>query len=727
MNTCSADRAKPEPVPAGPVDRSQWEVVHLFTLCGFVFAQPILDRLQHNSGYIVQEQLTGVDVAVIAVVILIGPPLVLCAVELLARLAGTRCRRGVHLGIVCLLLTLLIVGPLNAAFASWRKQGWPVGILALLAATGTAAWLTRVYARRNWMFSLLSLAACGLLVFPWRFFTSSQISAVYFPPPAAIPVGPAGRPVPIVVVVFDGLCGMTLLDADHEVDAVRYPNFARLSQQSTWYRNATTVHYRTDNAVPAILTGRIPPGDREPVLAEYPLNLFTLLQGTGKYEQVVFEPYTRLCPPELRGVREQTSQDRITGTLWTVTAVYLDTTIPHDVWLNRPEIPVEWFRMARPKSELRQSRTGLINYGWDSLRHDQVDHFLDCLSPAAESTLYFLHVALPHYPWIYLPGGRRCAVDSSVLDSPLGCHGILREDWGPDELATQLGWQRYLLQTQHADHELGRVLDRLEATGLLNRGLLVVVADHGEAFVPGRSRREPTRETLPAIAPVPLFIKQPHQTAAERTDRNVETIDILPTIADILELELPGPVDGVSLLDNRETARPLKTMVLPGGRLQFEADFPSRYDYVADMTRTFGVGDDALLRRPAWRPEWLGLPVTDFEQGPRSRWLPNLEFGGAWVDPRQPEVIPCYFQGLLTDASGTPPKSEVTIVVAVNGQIAGATRTLRDRGFIGNWGLLTDERRFHVDWNAVEVYEVLEQDGTPRLCLCEDLRAGHRQ
>ena len=52
--------------------------------------------------------------------------------------------------------------------------------------------------------------------------------------------------------------------------------------------------------------------------------------------------------------------------------------------------------------------------------------------------------------------------------------------------------------------------------------------------------------------PVPLFIKLPHQNAGIMTDRNVETIDVFPTIADVLQMTPEVAVDGCSLLDDRQ-------------------------------------------------------------------------------------------------------------------------------------------------------------------------------
>ena len=52
---------------------------------------------------------------------------------------------------------------------------------------------------------------------------------------------------------------------------------------------------------------------------------------------------------------------------------------------------------------------------------------------------------------------------------------------------------------------------------------------------------------------MPLFIKLPGQRRGRIISRPVRTIDLLPTIADVLGIRIPWHVDGRSLL---RTARP---------------------------------------------------------------------------------------------------------------------------------------------------------------------------
>ena len=90
---------------------------------------------------------------------------------------------------------------------------------------------------------------------------------------------------------------------------------------------------------------------------------------------------------------------------------------------------------------------------------------------------------------------------------------------------------------------------RLQQVGLYERALLVVVADHGVSFRPGRTRRRVTQENVADIANIPMFVKYPRQERGAVDSRAARTIDILPTIADVLGISLPWRVEGESLLD----------------------------------------------------------------------------------------------------------------------------------------------------------------------------------
>src|SRR5436190_8902104 len=98
----------------------------------------------------------------------------------------------------------------------------------------------------------------------------------------------------VVVVVFDALPIQLLEDEHGHIDPVRFPNFAAFAATGTWYRHATTISESTRYSVPAILDGRRPQPQLTEMLADHPVNLFTLLRPY--YRLNVWEEATQLCP-----------------------------------------------------------------------------------------------------------------------------------------------------------------------------------------------------------------------------------------------------------------------------------------------------------------------------------------------------------------------------------------------------------------------------------------------
>ena len=165
---------------------------------------------------------------------------------------------------------------------------------------------------------------------------------------------------------------------------------------------------------------------------------------------------------------------------------------------------------------------------------------------------------LPHSPWRFLPSGRRY----SIRQAP-GWGGD--EVWNANQAAVDQYWQRHLLQLGYADRVLGRLIAHLRKTGLYDRALLVVTADHGISFRAGEKRRPLSDANLQDIAYVPLFVKLPHQQRGRVDRAAARTLDIVPTIADAAGVRIPWRVDGRSLLGNRTPERDV-VLVKDGGK-----------------------------------------------------------------------------------------------------------------------------------------------------------------
>ena len=158
--------------------------------------------------------------------------------------------------------------------------------------------LAALYVRTQVVPTLLTVLAPAPLVFVLVFLVISPVSKLVLPEKdvEASTVDIPGH-TPVVMIFFDELSGSALMGPDRRINAERFPAFARLARDSTWYRNANTVADFTDRAVPALLTGERPERNAAPIAADHPESLFTLLGG--KYSFDVKEPVTDVCPERL--------------------------------------------------------------------------------------------------------------------------------------------------------------------------------------------------------------------------------------------------------------------------------------------------------------------------------------------------------------------------------------------------------------------------------------------
>src|SRR3954462_8352704 len=99
------------------------------------------------------------------------------------------------------------------------------------------------------------------------------------------------------VVLFDEFPINSLLDRRSRVDPKRYPNFAELAKNATWFRNAYTVYDSTERAQPAIMDGNLPERDRQPISSDHPNSIFTIFANSHRLN--VDEEATTVCPRDL--------------------------------------------------------------------------------------------------------------------------------------------------------------------------------------------------------------------------------------------------------------------------------------------------------------------------------------------------------------------------------------------------------------------------------------------
>jgi hypothetical protein len=466
---------------------------------------------------------------------------------------------------------------------------------------------------------------------------------------------------PVVLLIFDEFPVDDLLRPDGRIDAERFPNFAKLASTSTWFRSGTTSYDSTTKAVPAILDARMPRKGSVPGPLGHPANAFTLFDSLG-YGIEAAESVTSLCPARICSSSTPATGvlDRLRGN-------------------GRPGRLRRWAASIEP-------------------------------GPPA---LYVHHALLPHEPWIYLPSGRQARPGGKdpvgAINRPIGFH---------DQELTDHNHLRHLLQVGSVDRDLGMLMRHLRRTGLFDRALVAVVADHGYSFEVGAAdRRQVTESNIAQIAPVPYFVKAPGQRAGRIDDRLVRTVDLLPTIADLLDVRIPWPHEGRSAFSavtrDRDVVRIprrdfSRVISISRGELAERRSEIRRW-----RARKLGTGAESrLFLGDPWaaayrigpHPELMGRAVragAPPRGGVRaelanSRLLRHVTARGG--------ILPTRVAGVL---HGGDPGEIRDLAVAANGRVEAVGRSFRLNGQPQEWfSLIVPETALHPGRNLVELFEV---------------------
>ncbi len=109
---------------------------------------------------------------------------------------------------------------------------------------------------------------------------------------------------------------------------------------------------------------------------------------------------------------------------------------------------------------------------------------------------------------------------------------------------------RYDGEIRYADAEIGDFLEYLRKTGVLERSTIVIVSDHGEAFLE-HNRLRHGQELYQTQIHVPLIIwKGDGSLKPKRISERVELIDVLPTLLPLIGVELGREVQGRNFANN---------------------------------------------------------------------------------------------------------------------------------------------------------------------------------
>ncbi len=125
----------------------------------------------------------------------------------------------------------------------------------------------------------------------------------------------------------------------------------------------------------------------------------------------------------------------------------------------------------------------------------------------------------------------------------------------PEPFKTKFKSDLYSGEVAYVDSQLERLFDYLKKSGLYDKTIIIITADHGEGLGEHGEKTHAYFAYNTTIH-IPLIIKYPQEkTKGKIISDFVTHVDIFPTLCDILGIKIPGRIEGVSLFDLMEGKR----------------------------------------------------------------------------------------------------------------------------------------------------------------------------
>jgi hypothetical protein len=682
----------------GPRRRLLIDAAVLLGLAGVAVTQPLLDLLGRNPAFFVAGHYEPGQIVWFAVLVALVPGAAVFALTALAGMPRPELAPVAHGAGVAGFAGLFVL----MLCRTFRLDGM-VYVVFVVVTVGTLVAVLEW--RYRYVRQFLAGLALGNLAFLIMFVFSSPTSVLLWDAGAGGQQGHVSVPPltgPVVVVILDEFPVTSIMRGDGTLIDTRYPNLARLAAQSTWFRNAASESQTTYVSAPSILSGVLATFDDVPILRDFPRNLFTLFGD--RYPVNRYELVSDMCPPEACEPEPPQSLSRLIDD---ASVVYRHQVLPPDLRHGLPDIDNGWGNFAAAVGDGAEAAApqptappgSMDEYRQktrEEVRHiGQAARFRDQIAAIGRgASINMIHVKLPHTPYGLTPWGEGAL---PVAQKPDGYHVDPLKAAPPGDPAHDFLFRLiYPIQAMHLggiDKLLGELFDRLESLGVWDETLMVVTSDHGiDMTAPGFTRNENPTNT-DELYRIPLFIKEPGQQVGRIDDRRASTVDVLPSVIDLLDIDTDWEFDGHSLYDGSEPRieNHVQTDVEVAFRLAEAhiAKFPRGEDWVA--LAAVGEGEDLV-----------GARVSDHTVGEPSplRW--GLDEGAVLEDLSvATDDVPYLMGGTVSGDGERPPE----LVVAVNGTIAGTIGGYTVEG--DRWRFSGYIAPFFVDGrNDVVAYEV---------------------
>ena len=222
------------------------------------------------------------------------------------------------------------------------------------------------------------------------------------------------------------------------------------------------------------------------------------------------------------------------------------------------------------------------------------------LSEPRRPRFLFLHFFDAHWPYLPKDGYlERVGGRPAEISTPLRKVIDAAPPKGPEEVTALK--RLYDAEIAYIDDQLGAFFEELKRAGVYDEALIVVTADHGEAFYEHQLWQH-SEVIYNEVTRVPLVVKLPGAAAPRRVPELVSQLNVFPTFLEELGIESPYASPGLLRLAEGEAEFPARALTeitweptAERGAFMRIAVSEPREKYVATLSGT--MGDEAFVSK----------------------------------------------------------------------------------------------------------------------------------
>lgn len=217
--------------------------------------------------------------------------------------------------------------------------------------------------------------------------------------------------------------------------------------------------------------------------------------------------------------------------------------------------------------------------------------------PYNKPVFIYLHMFDPHFPYIrskpefFLEENETNPLFDSINNNKILRNNDLENSFLYNNLINltkhdiEYGIKLYDNEIFRSDQNVKRIVELLKKRDIYNNSIIIITADHGESF--GENGQEFFHHALlyDNQIKVPLIIHLPKKPSSNiRITNLVESVDILPTILGVLNLEIPQNIDGINLMPNILNTKKETKKIIKSFRYFYNLRNKSSYAAIRDNT-----------------------------------------------------------------------------------------------------------------------------------------------